>query len=104
MKTKLFGVLAIAIAITASAFTTAKSKPATTTLVWFSISGNIAPGANVPKADATYMNTGTAPTSDDGCSASASYQCVSGFTSSQVSGTQLKDNNESPSSTPYEHN
>jgi hypothetical protein len=104
MKIKFFGVIAILIALSASAFTSAKAKPSGTSLVWFTISGSIAPGANVPKADAAYMNTGTAPNSNEGCPSSATYQCVSGFTSSQVSGTQLKDNNQSPASTPYEHN
>lgn len=102
MKTKIIGLLAVLIAVSASAFTTVKKAPSGTTYYWFQVSGTIAPGADVPKADATYINTGTAPSSDEGCSGST-YQCVSGFTSSQVSGTQLKDNNEAPAQQPYMH-
>jgi Tfp pilus assembly protein PilV len=105
MKTKLIGLLAIVVAISASAFTTPKTSHAKINYVWFSISTSttILPGAAVPEADATYMNTGAAPTSNDGCSTSDSYQCVSGFTSTQVNGEQLKDNNQVPPETPYRH-
>jgi hypothetical protein len=104
MKTKLIGLLAIVVAISASAFTAPKTIHAKTSYVWFTISSSILPGSAVPKADATYMNTGTSPNSDGGCSSSDTYQCVSGFNSNQVDGEQLKDNSEVPPETPYLHN
>jgi hypothetical protein len=61
MKKFLLGIAAIALVLVASAFThfsKAKSAKATT-LKWFSISGNIAPGTNVPAANATYLGDGT---------------------------------------------
>jgi len=102
MKKKIIGILAIAIAISFTAFTTVKKGHHDPTLVWFKISGSITPGSDVPKADASYINTGTAPTSDENCSGET-YQCVSGFNTDQVSGTQLKDNNQAPVEQPYMH-
>jgi hypothetical protein len=84
MKINLLGLAAIAVAISASAFTSsakATHKKASG-LYWFSISGDRAPLQNVPETDATFIQqSDTAPV--EPCSGS-SYQCVSGFNQSQV--------------------
>ena len=95
MKRKLIGLLAIAVAISASAFTSAKPVSTNTSYYWFSITDGIANGHKVPAADATFIQVSTtAP--NEGCPG-GSNQCVSGFTSSQVNASDmLKDNNEVP--------
>jgi hypothetical protein len=95
MKRKIIGMLAIVIAIGASAFTSAKPLAKTTSYYWFSIADGIANGHTVPQADATFIQVSTtAP--DEGCPG-GSDQCVSGFTSSQVNASDmLKDNNQAP--------
>jgi hypothetical protein len=79
MKTKIVGILAIIIAFAASAFTAPSHTKHQSSYVWFKISSSISPGAAVPKAMASYLNSGTAPSGGaNGCSGST-YQCVSGF-------------------------
>ncbi|MDB5114933.1 MAG: hypothetical protein JWQ79_425 [Mucilaginibacter sp.] len=102
MKKNIFGILAIIIALGASAFT-AKSTTAVhrdTDLKWFLISPTVdlSPTAPVPSGDATYINDADGPTApDEGCSGTAN-QCVSGFNDSQVdaSTNMLKGTQQSP--------
>ena len=104
MKTKIIGMLAIVIAVGASAFTVPKHVVKNkTSYYWFGISDGILPGHKVPAANATFLSSGTtAP--DEGCSG-ATYQCVSGFTSNQViNGDQLKDDQETPAAAGGEQN
>ncbi|MGN6181380.1 MAG: hypothetical protein ACTHNW_19510 [Mucilaginibacter sp.] len=54
MKTKIIGVAALLIAVSASAFTTVKKAHSGTTYYWFQISGSVAPGADVPQAQYRY--------------------------------------------------
>ncbi|MBS1666781.1 MAG: hypothetical protein JST58_05330 [Bacteroidetes bacterium] len=99
MKKYLLGIAVIALVLGASAFThfsKAKSVKATT-LKWFSISGSIVPGTNVPAANATYLGDGTTPPIDAPECLGTNYQCVSGFDPKQVNGSnQLKDNLQVP--------
>ena len=85
MKTKLFGIMAIIIAIGASAFTSPKhvKNSKRDGLEWFAIANNHLPGAAVPSADATFLNEGDAPIGGPDCEGSTD-QCVSGFNSTQV--------------------
>jgi len=105
MKKNIFGILAVVIALSASAFTTS-SKPKVhrdTDLKWFSISSsvNLAPTASVPSADATYMEDQDGPTPPDGgCISGTDFQCVSGFNSSQVN---LTTNTLNGTQTPVDH-
>jgi hypothetical protein len=98
MKMNLLGLAAIAVAISASAFTTsakATHKKASG-LYWFSISGaNRTPSQDVPEADAVFIEQSeTAPVKS--CSGS-SYQCVSGFNQSQVNtSTDQLDGTQAP--------
>lgn len=94
MKRNLIGILAIAIALSASAFTTSHKAAAkrTADLKWFSIAGSIAPNTAVPSANATYLSGQDGPTPpSEGCSGSG-HQCVSGFNASQVNPTTNKLN------------
>ncbi|RFZ91101.1 hypothetical protein D0C36_19355 [Mucilaginibacter conchicola] len=101
MKKNIFGILAIAIAISASAFTS-PSKTAvkrTVNYKWFLISGNIAPTTPVPTANATYISGADGPdqpTEAQMCPG-GTRQCVSGFdpskvtTSNTLNGAQVSD-------------
>jgi hypothetical protein len=85
MKKNFLSIAAVAVAIAASAFTapSAKSNGKLISYKWFQISGNLTPSQNVPSANATYLGEGETPPAGSGCSGT-SYQCVSGFNSSQV--------------------
>ncbi|MES2108763.1 MAG: hypothetical protein V4577_08455 [Bacteroidota bacterium] len=86
MKKNIVGILAILVALSASAFTSSHKvvSKRTTDLKWFSISGSISTSASVPSANATYLSGQDGPTPpDEGCSGSG-HQCVSGFDASQV--------------------
>lgn len=98
MKTKILGVIAIAIAISMSAFTSPNKKvhfgsgP-----YWFLIDNGIAKGAHaVPAADATFVQQSTTPPDESSVCPGTNNQCLSGFDASQVNTTtdQLKDDNE----------
>lgn len=104
MSNKFLGVLAIIIAVSASAFTTPKKVEGFTTYKWFLIADGIAVNSAVPQSDATYIDTSTTPPTESGCSGTTN-QCVSGFLSSQVnSSNQLKDNNQMPQQQPSTQN
>lgn len=104
MKTKLIGLLAIIIAASASAFTAPKKVNNFTTYKWFLITDGVAVGAQVPQADATYIQDSTTPPTESGCSGTTN-QCVSGFLASQVNGSnQLKDNHQMPAQQSQEQN
>lgn len=88
MKKNIFGLLAIVIAISASAFTVSPKKAIkhNVNLKWFIISGNHAPTAAVPSSNATYISGAdgpAAPEEADACEGS-NRQCVSGFDPSKV--------------------
>lgn len=94
MKRKILGLAAIAIAITASAFTvpSTKAPKGLVSYKWFEISGQIGLTSAVPQANATYLGEGT--TAPDGdCPSGTTYQCVSGFNASQVNGSNQLINN-----------
>jgi len=97
MKTKLIGILAIVIAIGASAFTNpAKATRFASGPYWFLIDDGIAKGNNaVPAADATFIQQSTTAPAETSCVGTTN-QCVSGFDASQVntSTDQLKDDAE----------
>ena len=83
MKKNILGLAAIAIALFASAFTTpSKATSLPTGDYWFSISGSVTSNSVVPPADATFIQQSSTPPTES-CSGST-YQCVSGFTASQV--------------------
>lgn len=84
MKRNFLSLTAIAVAIAACSFTMpTKAKGLGSGEYWFSISNNIAAGAAVPEADATFIQQSiTAPT--ETCASGTVHQCVSGFDQSQV--------------------
>jgi hypothetical protein len=84
MKMNLLGLAAIAVAISASAFTApVKAAHKASGLYWFAITAPLTPGQNVPQADATFIQqSNVAPT--ESCPTGAVHQCVSGFDASQV--------------------
>jgi hypothetical protein len=85
MKINILGIAAVAVAISASAFTSpAKTVHAKGSgLYWFSITSNLTPSQKVPQADASFIQQSvTAPT--ESCASGSSHQCVSGFDASQV--------------------
>ncbi|WP_461464367.1 hypothetical protein [Mucilaginibacter sp.] len=95
----LLGLAAIAVAISASAFTApVKAAHKASGLYWFSISGNRAPSQNVPEADATFIQqSDVAPA--ESCPTGSVHQCVSGFDASQVNtGTDQLNGTQSPAS------
>lgn len=109
MKSKILGIAAIVIAVMASAFTTPKAVKSTgkfANLKWFSISGSLAPSAQVPRANATYLGqSATAPT-QSGCVTSATKQCISGFAETKVdpATNQLKNDMQVPDDPHYQRN
>jgi len=62
-------------------------------LNWFQITGNLGDSDPVPSADATFINRGADPTSDEGCEGGTK-MCVAGFTDSQVSSQHLIGNSQ----------
>jgi len=97
-KVNFLGIAAVALAITASAFTSpVKAHTKASGDYWFLISGSLSKSSPVPQADAMFLQQSiTAPT-EGSCTANT-HQCVSGFTSSQVNtstdelnGTQSPD-------------
>ncbi|MGY3212456.1 hypothetical protein [Mucilaginibacter sp. HD30] len=88
MKKSFFGLLAIVIAISVSAFTTSLKVPvkADVNYKWFVISGNIDTTTPVPSANAAYISGAdgpNAPDEADDCEG-VSKQCVSGFDPGKV--------------------
>jgi len=105
MKKYLLGVFAIALAVGFSSFTHTKTEKRVM-LNWFNIDGNLySPTSAVIPADATFIQRSEAQP-DLGCSG-ASYQCLSGFADSKVTGTgsstQL-NGNQAPDQTPQKRN
>jgi hypothetical protein len=101
MKKSFFGFLAIAIAISVSAFTSAPKVQAKSFVnyKWFVISGNINTTTPVPSSNAAYISGAdgpNAPEEADDCEGSTR-QCVSGFDPAKVTmsntlnGSQLSD-------------
>ena len=89
----------------AFAFTTAKTSPhhktvkkSGTTYKWFSITDGIAPGSQVPKADASYLGEGTTPPAGSPSCGGSTNQCVSGFLPSKVNPmtNQLINDHQTP--------
>lgn len=102
MKKYLLGVLAVALAIGFSSFSTFMSKPKATDLYWFQIKNQHSPGTVVPIADATFLQQSTVPPSGSGCSGTQTYDCVAGFGASQVNTSthQLINNMQIPQDVP----
>jgi hypothetical protein len=98
MKTKIIGVIAIAIAISLSAFTSPnKNVKFGTGPYWFLIDNGIAKGAHaVPAADASFVQQSTTAPNESLACPGTNNQCLSGFDSSQVDTMtdELKDDNE----------
>lgn len=101
MKTRIIGLLAIAIAISLSAFTAPKKAATGSGDYWFLIDDGIAPGNAVMASKAHFVQQSVTPPSEPSCSGSTN-QCLSGFISTQVnqSTNRLKDDNQVPPSTP----
>jgi hypothetical protein len=100
MKTKIFGILAIVIALGASAFTAPKKVHSQTEYKWFLITDGVPLNNAVPQADASYIDESTTAPSESGCSGTGN-QCVSGFLPSQVnSDNQLINNDQTPAEQP----
>lgn len=97
MKTKIIGVIAIAIAISLSAFTNPTKNVKPTGPYWFLINNGIAKGAHaVPAADATFIQQSTTPPNESSLCPGSNNQCLSGFDASQVNTMtdELKDDSE----------
>ena len=100
MKKNIFGIIAVVIALSASAFTLPHKavKKTTDSLLWFDISGSVTANTATPTANATYrgsMDDGPdAP--DNDCPSGSIHQCIAGFESSQVDLTtfQLKSTSQ----------
>jgi hypothetical protein len=97
MKRYLLSAFAIIAAISMTAFTTAGSKTvkAKDSLHWFEISGTLAENEAVPRNNTlTYYGESEEPP-NIGCTGSE-FQCMSGFTDTQVSGNELIDDSQVP--------
>jgi len=104
MKTKIIGFFAIVIAIGASAFNSPKKVSNNTMYYWFLITDGNALGNAVPQSQASFIQESTAAPTESACG-SGSNQCVSGFTSGQVNGSdQLINNNQVPAEQPSSQN
>jgi hypothetical protein len=96
MRKNSLGLAAIAIALSASAFTApAANNGKLASYKWFRITANRTTAQDVPPAGATYLGEGTTPPSTSGCSGSA-YQCVSGFNATQVTSSNQLNGNQMP--------
>ncbi len=100
MKKNIFGILAIVIALSASAFTSSHKAHVkrTTNLKWFIISGSFAPTAAVPPANAAYISgadSPDAPEEADACPGGTK-QCVSGFDPSKVTMSNTLNGSQAP--------
>ncbi|MGF7080447.1 hypothetical protein [Mucilaginibacter sp. UYCu711] len=89
MKKNIIGILAVIIALSASAFTVphqAENKKFTD-LKWFNISGSVAASSPTPSANATYRSGDDGPSAPTNSCAGTGKQCVSGYDASQVDPT-----------------
>lgn len=104
MKRKIIAGLAIVIAISLGAFNSPKKVSNGTMYYWFLITDGNALGNAVPQSQASFIQESTAAPTESGCS-SGSNQCVSGFTSGQVNGSdQLINNSQVPAEQPSSQN
>ena len=83
MKKYFFGIIAVLLAVCFSAFNSIKQKPKLTDPYWFQISNQYTPAQMVNQADATFLQQSATPPLGTGCS-SGKYDCVAGFTATQV--------------------
>ncbi|SDE98023.1 hypothetical protein SAMN05216464_111163 [Mucilaginibacter pineti] len=79
------------------------NKKPTTNYRWFQISGNRTPAQSVASANAAYISTGTTAPTGTGCSGST-YQCVSGFDSTQVNASNHLIGSQTPQVVAYTKN
>jgi len=97
---KIIGILAVVIAIGASAFTAPTKAHSFNSYKWFIISGTYGLSSPPKASDAAYDGEGTTPP-DGGCPNTQVHQCVSGFNASQVNGSnQLINDSQVPAVTP----
>jgi hypothetical protein len=100
MKKYLLGIIAVLLAVGFSAFTNMKAKPESTDLYWFQISNKYTSTQQVKQADAAFIQQSATPPLGVNCS-SGMYDCVAGFTSTQVNtSNQLINNSQVPASVP----
>lgn len=100
MKKYFLGIIAVILAVGFSAFTNIKVKPESTDLYWFQISNKYTQTQMVKQADATFLQQSATAPLGSGCF-SGIYDCVAGFTATQVnSSNQLIDNSQVPASVP----
>lgn len=105
MKKNIIGIVAIIIALSASAFTssTKVAHKKDDVLKWFTITGRLT-SQTVPPANATYIANADGDTPpDEGCDGSG-HQCVSGFTSDKVNGSNMLNATYSPDAIGAEQN
>jgi hypothetical protein len=97
MRKNILGLAAIAIAISASAFTapSTKSHGKLVSYKWFRITANRTTSQAVPSAGATFINEGEAPSDISNCPTST-LQCVSGFNASQVNSSNQLNGTQMP--------
>ena len=101
MKKYLLGFLAVAFAVSFSAFRDVKPKEKFSNKYFRINNHNYTATQAVLSVDATYL--GDTDPGASGCSGT-SFQCISVFDATQVNGSnQLKDNNQVPTATPYKH-
>lgn len=90
------GMMTVLFALSFSAFTGTRKKPAFANLYWFQISNQYMPGYPVDQADATFLLQSTVAPIGTACTGTT-YDCVAGFNAEQVnSSNQLKDDSEIP--------
>jgi hypothetical protein len=100
MKKYFLGIIAVLLAVGFSAFTNIREKPESTDLYWFQISNKYTSTQPVGQADAAFIQQSATPPLGANCS-SGMYDCVAGFTATQVnSSNQLNDNSQVPASVP----
>ena len=100
MKKYFLGFFAVLLAVGFSAFTNIKAKPEATDLYWFQISNKYTSNDQVAQTDAAFIQQSATPPLGVNCS-SGVYDCVAGFTATQVnSSNQLIDNSQVPASVP----
>jgi hypothetical protein len=84
MKKYLLGILAVVFAVSLSAFNNMKPKAKFTDPYWFKISKQHVPGSSVPSSDAVFIQQSATPPTDPVNCPGTTYDCIAGFTQSQV--------------------
>jgi hypothetical protein len=98
MKKNIIGIIAVIIALSASAFTPSHKvvNKRFANLKWFTITADYGLNAAVAPSNAVYISGGDGPTPPSNSCSGGSKQCVSGFNPTQVTSSNMLNGSQAP--------